>query len=182
MYIPPNWLVSIQNDPMAKKASLWGFQIFGVVLMIFAPVDVLSRYPLLAVLVDFISGLVPSINKWAVHSPWPQVTRLFFTYCWLTLPVQVVIISKYLFSLDLKPKFGLLKRWLGACYFLLFAGCCLLMNYYYAIPHTTSMSYDDPYRTKLFQSFYGVLMVFVDAFFIAMAALMLKRYKLIFLK
>lgn len=180
MYIPPNWLSSIQNDPMAKKASLWGFQIFGVLLMLFAPMDVLAQYPFLAMIVDFVSGLVPSINKWAEHSPWPQVTRLFFTYCWLTLPFQLVIMTNYVFKLKaVKPKFSLYKRIIIISFFLLFVVCWLVFTYFFAIPYTESTaSYgDDPYKSKLIQSLYGVLMAFSNAFLVSLILLFIKKIK-----
>jgi hypothetical protein len=163
MYIPPNWLVSIQNDPMAKKASLWGFQIFGVVLMIFAPVDVLSRYPLLAVLIEFISGLVPSINKWAAHSPWPDATKLFFTYCWLTIPVQIVIIERHKPSKSNFIYFHKTHKQFYRPILLIFMTVTFtLLNYYYAVPYTeSSIPFDvNAYRSKLVQSLYGVFMAF----------------------
>lgn len=195
MYIPTDLVQRFQNDPMAKKASLWGFMIFGIVLMMCAPLDVLSQYPFLAVVVDFVSGLIPSINKWAIHSSWPEVTRLFFTYCWLTIPVQMVIMSIHKPSEErfvnswikyaqfYKPALLYIMSLIFRPLLLFFMSALLLLfNYYFAIPYTeSSISFDvNAYRSKLVQALYGVIAAYSISGAMACIVWWSKNLKLIY--
>lgn len=163
MYIPNDLVQRFQNDPMAKKTSLWSFMILGILLMLFAPENILSEYQYLKVAVDFVSSLVPSINKWAAHSPWPETTKLFFTYCWLTIPIQVVIIVIHKPSITRFINFYKLHtQFYRPIILISMTVIFLLLNYLYAVPYTeSSITFDvNAYRSKLVQSLFGVLMSF----------------------
>ena len=54
------------------------------------PVDVLSRNPGLAMLVQHLEGLLPAIGGYAKHSKIPEVFRLYLSTLWVVYPVFLV--------------------------------------------------------------------------------------------
>jgi hypothetical protein len=49
--------------------------------------------PFLNVLSRSLASAIPSIDKWAEYSSFPERTRLFFTYSWLMVPLQAAVIA-----------------------------------------------------------------------------------------
>ena len=63
--------------------------IFALALAI--PEDVLTTVPALERFTDLMASIVPSIDTLTARSEFPQVTRLFFSTLWATMPIQVAL-------------------------------------------------------------------------------------------
>jgi hypothetical protein len=181
MYIPSNW-TEIFQDPLTKKTSLWGFQLFGIVLLLFAPDNVLDISPVLSAIAHFMSGIVPSIDKWVKHSPWPQQTRLFFSYCWLTVPFQIVIVARHLLLHLERRAPHPVGKYFAPIFLVLFVGGWFLINFYFAVPYVESASAFDinPYKSKFVQAMYGVIMASSIAGLIAFVIWWIKNFRFIY--
>ena len=68
--------------------------LFSVLLAYSIPKNILSSLPSLKVYTDFMSYLIPSIEQVARWSIYPDVTRLFFSVMWCTIPIQAVMFFK----------------------------------------------------------------------------------------
>lgn len=139
MYIPSNW-PKVFNDPVARNGSLWMIYVSGFFLLNLAPEDILDRSWLLLVFTDVMSRIIPSIDKWTELSAFPQQTKLFITYSWFTVPIQVTIISS---TKEAEKRFlttwtqaSTTGKYLRAPGLLLFVSTLLFLAVNFAIPDT----------------------------------------------
>lgn len=172
------------QDPLAKKLSLWCFQIAGVLLILLVPDNVLDESPFLAIITNFISGIVPSIDKWVSHSSFPQVTKVFFTYCWISIPFQTIIISRHKTSEDRFVQ-GWCKdprtRYWRSILLFLFNGSIFFLYFYFALPEEKSCTSLCVHLTKTVQGLFGVIAAISISTLIALIIWWIKNFKIIFL-
>jgi hypothetical protein len=60
----------------------------SIAIGLFAPADVLNRFPFLVPFTDVMASIVPSISARAAQSRIPEVTTLLFSFAWLAMPLQ----------------------------------------------------------------------------------------------
>jgi hypothetical protein len=170
------------NDPLAKNASLWIIYVTGFLLLAVAPDDWSDRFPALDLAARGLSSVIPSIDKWVEFSTFPQQTRLFFTYCWLVLPLELIIIVRHRRSED-----GFVSGWRASPKgkyikpLLLFTFCAtiLFINVNFAIVDTP------PCRvcvnsSKFSQALIGGLLPFVNAGVIASIFWWMRNFRQIY--
>ena len=67
----------------------------GYLLVSLAPDDPARFHPGVAFVVETMAGWIPSIDKWAGYSEFPERTRLLFTYLWLTSPIFLWVVFRW---------------------------------------------------------------------------------------
>lgn len=67
--------------------------VFGIVLAMSLPSDVLTRTPSLRVFTDWMA-VIPSIGYLQQMSSFPEVTRLFFSVMWVLVPIQALALLR----------------------------------------------------------------------------------------
>jgi hypothetical protein len=79
MIIIPSKLPS-KNDPLIKNLWLW----LSMPITYFLPklIYTVSNEPIESKII-YLSNFIPSIELWASHSPFPELTRLLFVILWL---------------------------------------------------------------------------------------------------
>ena len=70
------------------------FLSIGVVLAMATPPKILSLMPGIRPFTDFMGALIPSIERLAAWSKYPDVTRFFFSVMWATVPIQVLLLIR----------------------------------------------------------------------------------------
>jgi hypothetical protein len=75
-----------------SAASVIGLSglMFGLLMALSLPDDVLIRSELVRTFADVMASLIPSIGNMENMSSFPQATRLFFSTMWSLVPVQIV--------------------------------------------------------------------------------------------
>jgi hypothetical protein len=72
----------------AQVYRVWAAYItMGMLLAILLPSDIVTAIPLLGDFTELMSGLIPSIEKIASVSAFPEVTRTYFSVMWATQPL-----------------------------------------------------------------------------------------------
>jgi hypothetical protein len=94
MYFSKNW-PDIFNDPLTRNPVIWGLYAIGVLLATTAPDNIFDILPFLDVISRTMAKVIPSINKWADYSSFPDRARLFFTYSWLMVPLQAAVVTAH---------------------------------------------------------------------------------------
>lgn len=83
-----------------KPPTLWGtkaelpiiaYMIFGFILALILPTDVLSTHSNLSKFSDWMASIIPSINSISSISSFPEVTKFFFATMWFLAPVVLVV-------------------------------------------------------------------------------------------
>jgi len=183
VYLPVGWS-KILEDPLTRKLSLWIFQIVGVLLVLLVSENILDESPFLSTIAKYVSEIVPSIDKWEARSSFPQVTKFFFVYCWVSIPFQTVIIFRH------KPSENdFLQKWRekpATRYwrsFLIFSftGIIFFLYFYFALPEEESCTWLCVHLTKIVQGVYGVIMSLAVSGLIASTIWWIKNFKVIFL-
>ncbi|NLW35787.1 MAG: hypothetical protein GXY80_09945 [Syntrophorhabdus aromaticivorans] len=183
MYLPVEWS-KILEDPLARRFSFWVCPLVGVLLILSIPKTILDESHLLAVIAQYVSEVVPSIDQWVARSSFPQITKVFFAYCWLSMPFQIMIIVRH------KPSEShSIQKWTAKPAtrywrsFLLFSstGIIFLLYFYFALPEEESCTWLCVHLTKIVQGTYGVVMSSAVSGLIALVVWWIKDFRIIFM-
>lgn len=180
-YIPNIDIKAMINDPLAKKKWLWFFNLIGITLALLSPENVLEKTPILAVITNFSSAIIPSINRWSSYSIFPEVTKLLLTYFWLTIPFQLLIIVRhkeseisFVENYFANPKTKNLKP-----FSLIFVLCGFFwVSFFIAIPESQPCSICI-YNSRIVQGLLASALAFIDASLFALVIWWLKNIRTI---
>ncbi len=70
------------------------YYLIGFAIMYLSPESILTDNKYLENICNSISYYIASINIWSYHSPFPEITKIYFTYCWISIPLQTYTIIK----------------------------------------------------------------------------------------
>lgn len=146
-----------------------GLWLIGVVIVVFAPVDILDRVPALKACVDRVLLLVGSGDRLGKRSDFPQVTRLYHALLVWTVPFLVVISHSWLMTRVAKDRDGFLFK---PSFSVVNKVCLiLLLPIYIVIIYFASLNHGGDTRLFAFGTSRWALGLFGIAFPLAVAAM-----------
>jgi len=90
------------DQPPAKNSvlasPLFGYAVLllvGYAIVTSGPEDTSQLHPITRAIVERLTSWIPSIDRWATYSDFPERTRLFFCYLWATSPVFCWILFRF---------------------------------------------------------------------------------------
>ncbi len=139
MYIPsdPKIWQEIGRDQLIRKPKFW-LPLTLVLMIVNSPEDIFQSFPILTVITETTSSLIPSINTWVERSFIPSTTKLLFSYYWLVMPYYIVIYAK---ERSYEDKFvttlladSRVKRYLRLILLFVLQVIFFLVFYFFALP------------------------------------------------
>lgn len=104
MYFPSKRIITDSRSIFKSKLLL--YYLAGFLIIYLSPENILSGNKYLSYICNSISYYIMSINKWSHYSPFPEITKIYFTYCWLSIPFQTVSLIK-----DNKSEAKFVNKW-----------------------------------------------------------------------
>lgn len=80
---------SSESEFLAAPVT-WAPPALSAAVALFAPADLMSRFPMLASVGTFWIGIIPALDDYVRLSRIPEVTLLFFSVAWTIFPFQLV--------------------------------------------------------------------------------------------
>lgn len=180
MYIPIsiNQIVESRKQIPFGLVSIYCF----TALMLFIPAFWIADLPtVIKDQITYFSTLIPSISKWIEYSTFKTNTQLYFVISWLLIPIQVVILFKYMSKLRrnddyYRPSLSVLHLALIGITLLIVTAGWLIVMWNFAIVDS------EPCRicvntSRFSQAMMGGLFAFGDAFLITIVMLCARRIK-----